>query len=1068
MVRTLASYSIVLGVVLCVPLGVVAQQPAQRILPSAVIPTDEPEDRTVCLPQIDAGTGLFVQPCKKFHRGQLPPDALSRRLAMLVRNAPGPFWNDLGTAGQQAFGRSYPATVIEPRSIPRHKQIESLQKWFQYLAILPTPDSPVPLARKASPAEMKRDFYPPEEAPPVMSLRSLEIPVGAPWTAMVEGQAGVPLTVAVQDVQPAPGFNWPDPVIWLVQIDRGGDPETGRVVAVADDEDQGLPLLTYTPEKTAKLRVIVGPYRASSAGSAFVVVRAADAVILEEPDARFGGIPRLVPKLVAGDLIFAGALGADDPLNHDTQLTLLPAPWGKPDSCPYLAANNSLDLLPLLRVKQTRTDCMLLVSGYMPDANPAGRVFVSLIGGTREDGTSADSDGDLLSAAVENLLGSCDAPLQEGQQFKCKAPLPLPRGWHPRDTDNDGMGDFEEVFGIRRCLASVPEPPYYGPVDCIRTGKGGHCLFECPKNTGAIVQLPLSALEGPDPTVYDIYIEYDYWRVKGTPGGVNAIPADQVRLIQRAFEMDYQHEAAPEDPNQWFTPSTPPTRFHFFQDDPVPMLEIRRMAHVPASASRYLLFDLFFTPDRKYTGTFHFVAGVRKGAGQSDLLGRAAIVGSKGKTSLGRRMVHEIGHLLGLRHNHHRSRPNHSPFYLSVMSYGYANSQPPPMEWDGLFRPCQKNSDCGDFFKCSHFGASGSLCAPDCGIIQRGDWRNSNFPRFSSGALPLPAGTSESALVPETGFPLWFLPYLYCYNDGSGRTPLAKRLGRFAAPTCPSGRCVRCSQEMCDIDWNKDGSFNRIAGFDLDGDGKISEEPLADHADRLTIIDKAKKGLNVMAKRTVIAYHTGFSTFSARNIFPYPSLAAEHHGGYISDVTNHCDEKSAWPHCKDQKRNESALFRGPASGDEAIDVQFSPGFCLPLKDGISVSLRVKPLYIPQKDFAAVLLHSKAATLTLYGKGNKATWKVEITTPDGTRKTLAVSDDKALGRWTRLTLMVSNKRKEARLTARRGKEKKEHKETGITVGGSVCGLTLGARPDEPTNLMGFLDDPMFISGPVREL
>lgn len=1045
-----------------------AQQPAQRILPSSVVPTDEPEDRTVCLPQLDYKTKLFIQPCKTFHRGRVPPDAFSRRLSLLTRSAPGPFWTDLDPVKQAVFAKAYPATVIEPRAIPRHVQIESLQKWFQYLAILPTPGGAPAPRGDTSPALMKKGFYPPVPAPPVFGLRSLEIPSGAPWSVAFTAKAGVPVTVAVQDVQPIPGFNWPDPVVWLVRLEQTGDPESGQVVAIGDDEDQGLPLLSYTPSEQGRYRVIVAPYRATSAGTAFVVIKAGQEVLLEEPAAPFGGIVHLVPELLPGDLVFAGAEGADGAENHDAMLTLLPAPWAAPDHCRYAAANNTLDLLPLLKVEQRQVDCLLIAGGYLPEANPAARVFISRISGQWDATGAADKDKDSLSEEIEDALGTCDGPIPEGSQGQCNPPLPLPGGWAPHDTDNDGMSDFAEVFGVRRCLASAPASPYYGAADCIRNADHGRCRFFCPPQTAAVAQLPLSALDAPDPTVYDIYVEYDYWRVKGTPGGANAIPDDQVRLMRQAFEKDFQHEAAPEDPEAWFVASQPPTRFHFFQDDPVPMLEILRMAHIPASASRYLLFDLFFTPDRKYTETFHFVAGVRDGAGQSDLLGRSAIVGAKARTTVGRRLVHEIGHLLGLRHNHDRGRPNHSPFYLSVMSYGYANSQPPPADWDGLFRPCVKNNDCGELFKCSDFGASGRLCAPDCGIIQRGAWRNSNFPRFSTGSLPLPPGTSEHTTIPETGFPRWFLPYLYCYNDGSGSTPLARRLERFTAPACESGRCVQCSQDTCNIDWNRDGGFRGAQRFDVDRDGKISDTPLADHADRLTIIDKARRGLGVSAKKTLVAFYTGFTTYSARNVLPYPSLARENHGGYVTDVTNHCDEEANWPHCKDQKRNESALFRGPASGDGAIDVTFNPGFCVPLEDGLAVSIRAKPLHIPQKDFEAVLLHSKAATITLYGRGNKATWKATLHLAGGKEKKLTVSDPRALGRWTRLTLMVNNKDGQARLSARRDNEVMEDKTTGVKVEGTICDLTLGARADEPTNFMGFVDDPMFISGPVREL
>jgi len=626
------------------------------------------------------------------------------------------------------------------------------------------------------------------------------------------------------------------------------------------------------------------------------------------------------------------------------------------------------------------------------------------------------------------------------------------------------VSDLEEVLGVRRCYPSATEAPYHEAPDCLR-GEDRRCLDHCPPETRMAAVLPLSVL-GADPTVYDVFLEYDYWQPADKPAGAHAVPPQEKASIRGAFEQAYTHHPSPDAPGPRFVPPPYPFRFHLYEDDPIAIPDVTRMAHIPALGHRSLAFDLFFSPDRKYTNTFHYMVGIHKGGGQTDVSGRASVIGATGKGGFSVKLIHEAGHLLGLLHNFRTSSPDNSALYLSEMSYGYSHTMPPPIDWDGTFEPCGASRPCRSGFRCATFPGHGKLCAPDCGVQDEGTDVGRHFVRFSSGELPL-SGV-ETGSMPESGYPRWYLPYLYCYTAAGRGTSLEDRLDRFWNPSCASSNCVRCSGDACDIDWDRDGSFSGASNLDVDGDGKLNPEPVADGNDWLRMLGTGRQGLSVTSKKTVPAYYSGFTASGAGNVMPYPSVVHERHGGYVTDLTNVCDEVAKWPHCRDQRRGEAALFRGPASGDAAIEVRMPSAWCTDLRQGLSVSLRAKPFVLPPEEAPAVLFDSSVLKILLASDGGAARWVARITTEDGGTTDLEVEDLHAVGRWSRLTVMVYNGSKRAVLHSRRGVLDLFDEEEGTRVGGRVCVLAIGAEAGARSTFTGLLDDPMVLSGPAREL
>jgi hypothetical protein len=934
--------------------------------------------------------------------------------------------------------------------------------------------------------------FPPAALPPVWPSRDLPYPLTSPWTSRFRAEEGQTIKVTVQDVKPALGYLWPDPVVWLIRLDRVRDPESGDTVAISDDQaPDGLPRIEHVADRTGDWRVILAPYAADASGLADVTVEVAGLVVAQAASAPFGGLPLAVNQLSPGDLIFAGGDPQAPSRGHDATLALLPAPWAACEGR-YAASNNDLGTLPLIEVgegpsgsdhachaeapsgpdeipdpgRRSRAALpqVLLVGSFSPRADTAVRVFVSRIGA--REGGSPDPDSDLLSSEVEEVLRTCRAG--QPPAGSCSAPSPAPAGWTAADTDHDGFTDFEEVFGIRRCYGTAPSPSFRNSRPCLRgAGENGRCLRVCPAETALAAELPLSAMDGPEPTVFDVFVEYDYWQLPGEPAGAHAIPADQVPLVQRAFEKEYNHATGIAG-GSWFQSPPYPVRFHLFQDEAVPMPEMAGTAHLPSHPNRSLFFDGYFSPNRKLTNSFHYVLGVLRGGGQTDLRGRSAIIGVSGGKSTSIKLIHEVGHLLGLLHNGERGNPDHAPFYLSVMSYGFTHSLPPPISWDGSFAACGPNSTCPDHFRCVEVRGSGRLCTPDCGISEGDAQKATHFGRLSAGELVLAETATESGTIPETGYPQWYLPYLYCYSDASKHLTIEERVRRFLDPVCDRGRCVACEQSICRIDWNKDGRFEGSRDTDVDRDGTLNRNPLSDSNDLRKIMEWGKKGLAVLAKKTVIPFYTGFKGNSARNVVPYPSIVHERHGGYVTDVTNRCDEAGKWARCEKQNRGEAALFRGPASGDGGIEVRFPREFCLEPNQGVGLSLRVKPLNIPEDGQPVVLLDSDSVRLLLAGEDGQARWIAEIFGSAGKPRKIELKDPGALGRWTRLKLQVDNHSSLAGLTAHRGTTVLSKETKDAAVGRGLCSLTIGAPAGADSSFAGFLDDPMLLTGPAKGL
>ncbi|MFH1529590.1 MAG: hypothetical protein ABIK09_02525 [Pseudomonadota bacterium] len=885
-------------------------------------------------------------------------------------------------------------------------------------------------------------------------------PVTGAWSRTFTVAAGDRVEVGFSRLRPALGYLAPDPVAWLLDVDGGGDPARGSVRAWSDDVDGGpLPRLAWTAADPGTLRLLVAAYQPSSAGFTSLVVQVNGQILWEEPGIFFGGVRIPQVEVAAGDVLHVVAGGPEgDPAGADAVLFLLSD--GFEDGATWQAANNNLGLSPSLTVGiPGAIDATILLSafGRTPLEDP---LLLLSRGGS---GAVPDRDGDGLDGIIEGILGTCDGPPEEAS---CVSPVAHLDGWDSRDSDMDGPTDLEELVGVRRCYRRAPGPPFGDPGRCRDDDQDGRCDATCqPGDT--VIEQPLGPAMGADPRRYDVWVEMDGRAALEGEDGVYRVclPAGDARTQLRAL-YDPPLSAGRRRPadGQGIT-------VHWFNDEVLPVGFQAHRPRLPSQAERRAWFNTMFTSARKYSGVFRYMVGTCGNAGQSDGRGRVGIVGADGSPAGGMRVAHELGHLLALSHYWDRPLPDRTPFYLSLMNYGYMYRVPPMVDWDGEFASCGPGrSPCRDGFTCVE-AAKAWRCVPDCG--RRSNKEAQRPWGFSAGALRVTGAPRELDVLPEEGYPRWYLPWLYCYTDERQRISHTERLQRFLSPICSKGRCVRCEGDICAIDWDRDGDFDGAEQFDVDYSATVDDALLVDRDDFRRMLEEGWKGLHRMTFGDVVLLADGFEPGVRTGIAPAGPAAPAPDGGLWRDVTNVCDEAGRWTMCNNRRGNHAALFRGPASGDRGLRYAFcdladavcSKGYRS--AGGATLSLRVKVWSPTWEGEGATLawLDGYRLQARVAEDGRDVRWRLLGPGVDGT--IISVRDRGAAGQWTRLTIQLDDRKDQVRLIVRRGDlvidETTAHAPATDL---DLSQLWIGAPPGEVTSLTGLIDDVVLISWPVK--
>lgn len=316
-----------------------------------------------------------------------------------------------------------------------------------------------------------------------------------------------------------------------------------------------------------------------------------------------------------------------------------------------------------------------------------------------------DRDGDGLPWIVEEALGSCDAvqlqvgiPLTIGvdvavEGFRCidfaqfvnskvnslqitsdcptsfagvEVPSNPAHGgcWHPRDTDNDGLRDDQEVFAAFAGFQLQPENPLPWAGSLTHEVLINSTLSGCPSAWCAAVDL--SAYSDPDPSVYDVYAHVPSFTCPTVgvcaddKAALGYLPVQEIAPTQQALLKDVWSNwpyACADGATTGTCALVGDNRYrmklHVYntpqpiaQPDSLTKSELSWPGGATSRSLTYTHGDLHW----RSLGLMHLVvASVHPGGQASD---GGAIFGNAYVDSVVNAFSHELGHLMGLPHGH--------------------------------------------------------------------------------------------------------------------------------------------------------------------------------------------------------------------------------------------------------------------------------------------------------------------------------------------------------------------------------------------------------------------------------
>lgn len=665
------------------------------------------------------------------------------------------------------------------------------------------------------------------------------------WQWDFSAQAGSTYTIETSDLT-----GTGDTVLWLLNLD------TGQIQALDDDGNTGTtyPLdsrIVHTPTTSYAARVVVAAYVTAGVGTMSITVRRGATEQLPvnlRSNQVFGGFQLPSKDVRAGDRLLVGALPGD--LYYNRLYVFSTSVLGHCDAnCGSFKRREEghTTSLSVLTMDTSWAQSRILVG--TATGTVAGTRFMHLRRRTTQGGgwsgpAYQDDDGDALPWELESLLGTCDTasgPAPDCTSCAAGFPPGCPAGscrcfadrvgFHPSDTDNDGLDDLTEVFG-RQTTCPHAAPPFYmrndasGQDQCQDTTITG-----CTLGAGCQVWygIAMSAL-GADPREVDAFVEMDAIAVPGDDGFLDQWERDLVEHIygEEGLECEQSESTDPQQcPGELDRYRR--VKVHVFDS------ELRTSAKINKSWTGFLSgwYVRHFSSWRRYTNTFRYALATTAGpAGQGG--GRTLIFGSAGD-SAGTATVfsHELGHTLGLLHG-----GNEDPYKInhpSLMNLGYwystfTGKAPDPALvpnsgrlWPTDFGlPCTTAQDCPVSGRCR---SDTQTCHVRC-------WRG-HF-RFSRGTNMSLVETN----LQELGVGQKLAAEVVCQDD--------------AAPNVNPYDATCNGVPYCKVNWDQGESppgtpqyvNGPTPGVDLKVDGVLKSTPFSDFDDWKGIYDNAGEGVD--------------------------------------------------------------------------------------------------------------------------------------------------------------------------------------------------------------------------------
>jgi len=539
--------------------------------------------------------------------------------------------------------------------------------------------------------------------------------------------------------------NLVNPVMWILD-------NSGNVLQIDDNSGGGyMPRVTRTFPAPANIIVVVGGWTDDRQGSFDFTLQqvGSSAPLISLNDLWFGGWRRTGIRMEVGDRMFVGYPpgygSAGTPGNvllaFSSTSTTCSTSCGK-----YHLGTWDAGTLSQARIPFAAASGSVLVGAWANPALQGTRWFHSKLGGGWGTSSSGLIDGDCdgLTQEIEDLtspdaalnVATCNlastSPGSYCDQFKTR--LESTSFYSTRDTDNDGLQDDWELYGVRKACSQIPVAPYFSPGVCFDdtfryTTKFGDICGVSSVSTTFVSSNGLSSLQ-PNPATYSVLVE-------------EAVPAGQSFSGSASAILHHVYETEGLECDETSSSSCANSSPDFVD-------LIRQRINTPNPGTLTIPgfwsiattdFNESMTPIRKFTGTFRYM-GVSATTVRGVSAGRTQIITQGTDIGSGYAYAHELGHSLGLGHigSNYAGllQSNYVVNYPSIMTYvgsldDFAGKNPAngDMFPSDYFASCNIDSDCPDSGRC--LAGRCMRCGPEFGRLSRGT--NSPLQESSAGIV---------------------------------------------------------------------------------------------------------------------------------------------------------------------------------------------------------------------------------------------------------------------------------------------------------------------------------------------
>ena len=726
------------------------------------------------------------------------------------------------------------------------------------------------------------------------------------WSYSFAVTSGNDYRVRTYNLQPVPGHaNATDSTLWLLNT------AAGTVLASNDDGVDGgtagcsaagsgvfSSCAWFSAGSSFTARAIISSYSYWTFGQATIEVSTRQTggqgwtTAAWWSNQWFGGWNLQNRIVKSGDVVFVGVPpdGADHTYYANKLLVFSTSTLSCTSSCgAYVEGDANVASLARAFVNWTNSTTRFQVGSSLPSQVVSTRLFHSRLGSGWSGSQYADNDGDGLTSQIEGLnasdaslsVNTCDTSTgpsadcsnTSGRKFTNRV------DWDPADTDNDGLADPWEIFGVWKSCTKAPTAPYHDPGVC-----SDATWVQSPYGS-LLASSPLSAL-GADPRDIDAFFHVEAG--SGDYPSATALGVTNYNYITEGLECpettgttcqlaDYYH-----------------VNFHAFQASSIPTNTWHgRFTPLWTTAD---FFNATFPWYRKHTGVFrygqHSHNYTRGYGGNREYIGRGHPTGSDPEGTVGRTMTHETAHVLGVTHGGAPGAPDSNQAYPSIMNTGWCGILPPKLSptQDNDMWPDDFNVACSTTSPCTLGGAclnasgnpcqsidTGCLCSVDCQQLDKTRFSRGINTTYTTTACTSDTGCTASQkccrpsgesclagdsscrcvnalredLLAETGTTTKFTTEQRCW--------CLPPLGSSFAPLCD---LAPLGSGQCGIDWSKTGGYSGTGSVDLDNDG-ATDEKFVDVNDWHVMYDYSKDSIanNSMGREN--DYKKRFRTFQS-------------------------------------------------------------------------------------------------------------------------------------------------------------------------------------------------------------